>query len=280
MVDKKIDSYLKQIKIRQVNDLDKEIVKVFGQTKAKEYLETLESLWEADSINLNSSENKDNQSRQSKKTAFMNSNKKLSILISSYYDFHVFPQFMQIILDNKKFIGNTVLDVGCGNGIISCFIAKLFPRTQVVGLDTCENSISIANEIKNQLQLHNITFFTELPEEKRFDTIISMRAFHENIGSLRTNDSYRSTSYMISTYTELHRRHSSYINKLLSDNGTLISVERYSNNEVYYGLLNALDELGITCDVTKIKQLKVKEGDSIGTFQFSRFTKTNSHRLD
>ena len=73
--------------------------------------------------------------------------------------------------DIKK---NKVLDIGCGYGRFS-FIASTF-ADKVVGIDLTEGAISIANKIKNSLDVNNIEFICSSIEdfhsEEKYDFII------------------------------------------------------------------------------------------------------------
>jgi len=52
----------------------------------------------------------------------------------------------------------TVLDFGCGVGILTSFYARLFPETNFVGVDRSSASIAVAREKADQLGLHNLRF--------------------------------------------------------------------------------------------------------------------------
>jgi hypothetical protein len=52
----------------------------------------------------------------------------------------------------------TVLDFGCGVGILTSFYARLFPETNFVGVDRSSASIAIAQEKADKLGLHNLRF--------------------------------------------------------------------------------------------------------------------------
>ncbi|NLO70392.1 MAG: class I SAM-dependent methyltransferase, partial [Porphyromonadaceae bacterium] len=68
-----------------------------------------------------------------------------------------------------------VLDVGCGEGIVSAMVAfNVLPKGKVLGIDTSEGRIERANS--GDSKRSNITFkcmeFTDLPDEKVFDVIM------------------------------------------------------------------------------------------------------------
>ena len=51
-----------------------------------------------------------------------------------------------------------IVDIGCGNGIISCFLAKTFPESKIIGQDLNANAIACARELATKLELSNTEF--------------------------------------------------------------------------------------------------------------------------
>jgi len=75
---------------------------------------------------------------------------------------------------NKK-----ILDLGCGYGYVSYLLAKKFPDSQVIGMDT--NSFRIS-QAKQSFKLKNLKFFvadaSKLNFKNRFDIILAIDLFH------------------------------------------------------------------------------------------------------
>lgn len=69
--------------------------------------------------------------------------------------------------------GNSILDFGCGSGILASTIKEKSPNKYVVGYDQEPKMIEIA-----QAYGKADSFTTELPK-KRFDTIILCSVLHE-----------------------------------------------------------------------------------------------------
>jgi|AGTN01.1.fsa_nt_gi Methylase of polypeptide chain release factors len=53
-----------------------------------------------------------------------------------------------------------IVDAGCGNGVISCYLAKLFPESKVFGFDISEAGVECAVELAKRLEVTNIEFIT------------------------------------------------------------------------------------------------------------------------
>ena len=66
-------------------------------------------------------------------------------------DYHKF--FVDRIYD-----GETVLDVGCGNGTVSIDIASQRPKSKVIGVDINAKNIEKANKLKKDTHLNNLIF--------------------------------------------------------------------------------------------------------------------------
>ena len=60
-----------------------------------------------------------------------------------------------------KYISNdqgTIVDIGCGNGVLTCLYAKLYPGSKIVGTDRSPQAINCANILKKRLKLSNVNF--------------------------------------------------------------------------------------------------------------------------
>src|SRR5262245_2382683 len=60
---------------------------------------------------------------------------------------------------------NTLVDVGCGNGMLTCLMAANYPDRKFIGVDRCDASIAYATRLAEQNHLDNISFHTTDIEE-------------------------------------------------------------------------------------------------------------------
>ncbi|NQU25865.1 MAG: class I SAM-dependent methyltransferase [Candidatus Nealsonbacteria bacterium] len=51
-----------------------------------------------------------------------------------------------------------ILDVGCDNGVLTCFYARQFPDAEVIGIDLHEKSIDRAKELAAKTAVPNVSF--------------------------------------------------------------------------------------------------------------------------
>jgi SAM-dependent methyltransferase len=80
--------------------------------------------------------------------------------------------------------GGSVLDVGCGTGVVPILLAKAFPSAKVVGLDLDAHSIELARSAARADGVADrVTFVNaaaeSLPSEPKFDLVTSFDVVHE-----------------------------------------------------------------------------------------------------
>lgn len=78
---------------------------------------------------------------------------------------------------------NAVLDLGCGGGVATCFVAAQNPNATVVGIDASAIAISTARELALELGLANVEFVTcdiaAMDLGRRFDLVVSSAVWAE-----------------------------------------------------------------------------------------------------
>ena len=150
---------------------------------------------------------------------------------------------------HREFFEGTVLDVGCGCGILSCFIAKTFPEVKVTGVDLCEKSVVSARALAERLGLTNTEFICGEAEntEGTFDTVLSSQVAHETFGYFSLG-----VDVPLEEYAEVCKnqtlRYAKSLSNLVSENGRVISVERFGNNPLLLGWIRAISEAGLRID--------------------------------
>lgn len=87
--------------------------------------------------------------------------------------------------DKKDCFKGEVLDICCGNGILTCFIAMQHPECQIIYVDCVANSINIARQIADKLHISNVRFeqssVVDIVDKKKYDTIFSSLTAVENL---------------------------------------------------------------------------------------------------
>ncbi len=217
-----------------------------------------------------------NVSRQLEIVEFMNQNLKVSLLNACIYDLDVYEQFFEIILKHKKDFGNEILDFGCGNGLVTCFIAKAFPRAHVTGIDESENAIRRANEIKSRLKLKNVDFKVSSDcGAASVDTVVSVRTFHENVPSLFRNCDYYSYSRRLKEKSELYHPFIRKLCSVIKDNGTLFCFERGTQKDIPV-IFTAFHDSGLSPNFDSIELHRCLEDREYRDLFFSMAKKTGA----
>lgn len=113
----------------------------------------------------------------------------LSVDVTAQYCQQMYAAFLSWFLRERFAEPTSLLDIGCDNGILTCFYATLYPRAAVVGVDRGELGIACARELAKRLELANVRFETgDLLEpagafpDQAFDLIVSTAVFHEILG--------------------------------------------------------------------------------------------------
>jgi SAM-dependent methyltransferase len=150
---------------------------------------------------------------------------------------------------------NRLLDIGCDNGIITCFYAYLYPEAEVIGVDKSKSGIRCANQLAQILGLSNVSFvemdFNEInhhfPNES-FDMITSVRTLHEVMGTIPFPVYWNLKDYLDEYPVKADFRYIKKIESLLEEDGKYISAERLENPAAVGQWANVLKLAGLSLD--------------------------------
>lgn len=130
--------------------------------------------------------------------------------VASQFDRNKLQSVAQWLIQNIKGIdGCDILEIGCDNGILLCFLARSFPEVKFVGIDSNEQAILLATQRAKFLNLNNVIFkkasiadssFVDF--DTKFDLVLAVAVFHEifndgGIGSAEDTVSNHSPQYSI-----------------------------------------------------------------------------------
>jgi ubiquinone/menaquinone biosynthesis C-methylase UbiE len=87
-----------------------------------------------------------------------------------------------ILSDMSNYRFSSVLDIGCGPGILDAKIAQTFPKAKIYGIDPSKDMVKQASALAKRAGLANLKFSmgknTEIPFEIKFDLVITTLSFH------------------------------------------------------------------------------------------------------
>ena len=76
------------------------------------------------------------------------------------------PLSQTLLLAQSLTSKKTILDVGCGHGEMTCWLANQAPQAQLIGIDKNEAALAIARTRVKQQQLNNVNFIhISVPED-------------------------------------------------------------------------------------------------------------------
>lgn len=174
-----------------------------------------------------------------------------SLCVSAAFDSGLFRHLGNMIIDSTEYFHGTVLDVGCDCGLVTCFIAQQYPNCHVVGVDKNELAVNNAKALAEKLGLSNVEFVTadiyDFELDEKASVVTSFRGLLD-IAQKQTSG--------VSVIGERSEREKAYqqaflplataISNNLTDDGSVISVERYTALYGWLGWMQALAEAGIS----------------------------------
>lgn len=87
-----------------------------------------------------------------------NSSLDLSLYVAEYSSSAIWRAFAQWLIGEERPTPQSVLDLGCESGVLTCLLASMWPASKVVGVDRSEAAIVAARELAVRLKLENVTF--------------------------------------------------------------------------------------------------------------------------
>ncbi len=164
--------------------------------------------------------------------------------------------------------------MGCGNGILTCFLALQHPDARITGLDLSLKAVSVAKELSRSLPINNIHFVTpEESSQEKYDTLFSCRTVHENAAWKALCKEPKPAVLPIDELTKRHKKYAAELAALIKKGGYLISIERYEDDNTYAGLVCALNRAGFSQVRGTHMQFSCKNGDGTAAFQAMIFQK-------
>lgn len=159
MQNEDIKEYFARTGIRRIARLDEALLEAFGQEEGGRHIERLDELFGQSEARL--VYGKDGTvylHRQEELVAYLNQSLQMSLLAASFYDRVFFRRVAAYLLEQDSFWSGDIYDIGCGNGILTCFLATEHPNSFVTGLDISREAVCVARELAGKLGLHNVRF--------------------------------------------------------------------------------------------------------------------------
>lgn len=275
MLNPEIKKYLSQVGIRKVTELDTALIEKFGQIEGERHIERLTELFgQSEERLMYGTEETRYLHRQEKLVDYLNQNIQMSLLAASFYDHVFFRRVMEYLLGYDTVWKGDITDIGCGNGILTCFLALQHPDSFVTGLELSRNAVFVAEELAGRLQVGNVRFVDpEVPWQGQCDTLFTCRTVHENVAWRALCEEAKASPLSVEEQEKRHRQYAEKLSALIKPQGYLVSVERYEQDNAYAGLVRALEHLGVRQVKGTHMQFSCKNGDGAAVFQAMIFQK-------
>lgn len=278
MLDSRIKEYLSKVGIRRISELDTALLEVFGQEEGEGHIEKLTKLYDGSEERLvYGSKDTPYLHRQKELVDYLNQSLKMSLLAASFYDRVFFRRVMDYLLGYESFWTGDIADIGCGNGILTCFLAWMHPDSSVTGLDLSSNAVTVARELAESLGTDNANFESPgMPRHKKYDTLLSCRTAHENVAWRPLCEESKTAPLSVEEQTKRHGEYAKVLSAFVKPGGYLISVERYEDDGAYAGLVHALARMDFSWVKGTHIQFSCKNGDEMAAFQAAIFRKADA----
>ncbi len=197
-----------------------------------------------------------------------NTNLKLSIDIASGYYHDLYQKYLEWFIKEQFDQPNRLLDIGCENGILTCFYSQIYPDAEVIGIDNCSQAIQCAQELSKKLNLSNVKFITAdvngLPSnisDLKFDCITAVAVFHEIFPFLLEKERYWSIDDLnfSNKYPVANKLASNLRSLLATPSSNLISLNRASSDSALTKLCNIFNGAGLSSNWERSYALRFRD---------------------
>lgn len=191
-----------------------------------------------------------------------------SIYVSAAFDGGVFRHIGNAIIDNPQIFKGRVLDLACDCGIVTCFMAKMYPDCHIVGVDINSLAIENAKKLADKLSLNNVEFICSdvysFQLDKKADTITSFRGLLDVCMKKTSNlPFFGERDWRENQYKDAFLNYANVFDINLNNDGYVFSVERYTAEYGWLGWIKALAQFGINAISEKCFLMKATDLSSV-----------------
>ncbi|MDO4489479.1 MAG: methyltransferase domain-containing protein [Lachnospiraceae bacterium] len=245
-----VTAYLNKVNIKKKDNLKQLLTEMYGAEGARNIRGAFDTIQMKNGNNCINTERND----------FIHSDYDFSMLMSCFQDGEIIRTTCAWLNSIRRHIGKTVLDIGCGNGIITCFLASILPESTFLAVDLSANGIAVAKQLRTKLNLDNVVFmegnYSSL-KDKQFDTVLALRILDENCSPV--NCRFQAFSQQLETKKTQYREQMELLASLTAPSGNLIVMDMDKEDVSSLAMLDLLRLSGM--ELTDFQFLSCREGD-------------------
>jgi SAM-dependent methyltransferase len=196
-----------------------------------------------------------------------NSSLDLSLYVGEYFSSAIWRAFAQWLIHEELPTVQSVLDLGCENGVLTCLLASMWPASTVVGVDCSEAAIGAARELAARLKLENVTFekidglqFLARQVDK-FSIITATLSMHEMLqfSPFRMEGPYSSLEQIrLTSIDEPAIALLKQVGSALTASGLLISLDRSPTTATTWRYVQCLQNAGLSVSIRHSSKINAK----------------------
>ncbi|MEG1410090.1 MAG: methyltransferase domain-containing protein [Terrisporobacter sp.] len=277
---------------RQIeNNIIKEYLNKINLEEGQDYFEFLEDLRKKHgNVVVNTLNNamtmRNGNGNSNKIYKLKNASLELSIDFTAY-SANLYKSYFEWLIKNDDLNPKNILDLGCDNGIVTCFYALLYPNAKVIGVDKEKKGVECGIELAKKLNLTNVEFkvmdgkkLDKSFDENQFDLVVSVRSVLEMIMISQPKRVWtleeRLNSPLVANSTIKAFKS---IKKIMSEDGKLITFERLGSMDCILNFANILSLSGLYVDLDNFAKIQFHELGEEQEMPLLIFTKTKENNL-
>ena len=207
-----------------------------------------------------------------------------SIYVSAAFDGGLFRHLGNLIIDNPELFQGEVIDMACDCGIVTCFIAKMYPQCHITGVDINKLAVDNARTLAQKLGLENVDFVCsdvyEFTAENKADTVCSFRGLLD-VANAETKGLpfFGERQWREKQYQQAFSKYAKAMGDNLKDDGCVLTVERYTAEYGLIGWMDALADQGINPLSDKCCEMRASDLSSVKDYSVT-FAKRGQNMLN
>ena len=189
---------------------------------------------------------------------------------SENYEWEILRQVCNYVAAKGQYFGNTILELGCGAGYLTGFLAKTFPDSKIVAIDSSEQAISMAEKRIADLHIENVEFrnCSVGDVDGLFDTVVCIGTLHENLDEEVLPYPGEPLLYQFAVSKKMTRDYTRFLTDRLKESGTLCVFERLEHDPLLCGWLLELESIPCGIMLDTYEEMYLREAETvISTYQ-------------